>query len=89
MNKFNNFVRLLVRHLVGELHEAEVTDFHGHLRRCPACRRRHRQTRRTIKPKEEAPCPTCEGLLVPDEAEMGETAVLSGSELSSGVSAPA
>jgi anti-sigma factor RsiW len=89
MNKCNSFVGLLVRHLLGELHEAEVTEFHGHLRRCPACRRRHREIRQTIKPKEEAPCPICEGLLVAVEAEMGETAVLSGSELYSGVSASA
>jgi anti-sigma factor RsiW len=85
----NTFGELVFRHLLGELDVAEVSEFHSNLLRCRACRRRHRAVRQMIKPKEEDLCPTCEGLLVAAETEMGETAAMSRPELYSGVIASA
>lgn len=71
-----HLVDLLLPHLLGEVRGTDAAEFHGHLRGCPACRRRHRQIRQMIRPQPEAVCPICEGLLATAEAEIGGEAAL-------------
>jgi hypothetical protein len=76
MNRCNHLIDSLLPHLLGELRGTDAAEFHGHLQRCAACRRRHRQIRRRIRPREEAVCPICEGLLATSESEIGGAAGL-------------
>ena len=71
-----NLVAVLLPHLLGEVRGMDAAAFHGHLRSCPECQRRHRRIREMMRPQAEAVCIICEGLLATAEAEIGGVAAL-------------
>lgn len=63
MKACDQLIDHLIRHIDGSLSNSEAASFHNHLQGCPACRVRHRELRRMVRPKSGAECQTCDGFL--------------------------
>ena len=63
MTECYQLIDTLIRHIDATLSDAEAASFHNHLQGCPACRIRHRELRRMVRPRSGAECQTCDGFL--------------------------
>ena len=63
MKACDQLIDYLIRHIDANLSDSEAASFHNHLQGCPACRVRHRELRRMVRPQSGAECQTCDGFL--------------------------